>query len=117
MRYEPAFYERYLQPQFACRAIGNEGEARARAFSWGLMQVMGQVARENNFAAPSFATLCEPSTGLDIGCRVLAAKLAAAHGNVAEALQRWNGGANRDYAASVLARVSHYNAPPTAVAV
>ncbi len=53
LRYEPAFYDRYVQPQFARGAIGCEGEARSRAFSWGLMQVMGQVAREQGFAGPS----------------------------------------------------------------
>jgi soluble lytic murein transglycosylase-like protein len=112
LRYEPAFFARYIQPQLDCRAIAHEGEARARAFSWGLMQVMGQVAREQGFTAASLAALCEPSTGLDIGCRVLAAKLAAASGNLARALQLWNGGANPDYAAAVLSRTGNYTAQP-----
>jgi soluble lytic murein transglycosylase-like protein len=110
LRYEPAFYERYVQPQLSRGAIANETEARSRAFSWGLMQVMGQVAREQGFASPSIAALCEPATGLDIGCRVLTAKIAAAGGNVEHALLLWNGGANRDYAATVLARVARYKA-------
>jgi soluble lytic murein transglycosylase-like protein len=108
LRYEPAFYDRYVQPQFARGAIASEGEARSRAFSWGLMQVMGQVAREQGFAGPSLAALCEPLTGLNIGCRVLAAKIAAANGNVERALLLWNGGANSDYCATVLTRVAHY---------
>ena len=74
-----------------------ETESRMRAFSWGLMQVMGQVAREHGFSGRSLAQLCEPATGLEIGCRVLAAKLAAAEGNVTRALLLWNGGGNRDY--------------------
>ena len=110
LRYEPAFYERYILPQLSCHAIATEGEARGRAFSWGLMQVMGQVAREHGFTGASFASLCEPATGLDVGCRVFAAKIAAAAGNVGHALQLWNGGADRDYATAVLARVTHYKA-------
>jgi soluble lytic murein transglycosylase-like protein len=110
LRYEPAFYARYVEPQLA-RGIIPESEARARAFSWGLMQVMGQVAREHGFVGASLAALCDPVTGLDVGCRVFAAKLAAAEGNVARALLIWNGGANRDYPAQVLARAAHYGLP------
>jgi hypothetical protein len=61
LRYEPAFYTRYVEPQLARGAIAHEGEARARAFSWGLMQVMGQVAREHGFAVVSLAALCDPA--------------------------------------------------------
>src|ERR1700689_4874121 len=50
LRYEPAFYARYVEPQVVRGAIADESEARARAFSWGLMQVMGQTAREHGFA-------------------------------------------------------------------
>jgi soluble lytic murein transglycosylase-like protein len=108
LRYEPAFYQRYVQPQVARGSLDDETEARARAFSWGLMQVMGQVAREYGFATRSLAELCEPATGLDVGCRVLAAKLAAAKGDLVRALLRWNGGANRDYPVAVMARAAHY---------
>jgi soluble lytic murein transglycosylase-like protein len=108
LRYEPAFYSRYVQAQLARGAIEHETEARGRAFSWGLMQVMGQVAREHGFAGLSLASLCDPVTALEIGCRVLVSRLAAAGGNVARALELWNGGGNRDYAAAVLARVTHY---------
>ena len=108
LRYEPAFYARYVEPQLVRGAIASEGEARARAFSWGLMQVMGQVAREHGFTAPSLAGLCDPATALTIGCHVFAAKLAAAEGNVERALLLWNGGANPDYPAQVQARAAHY---------
>jgi hypothetical protein len=72
------------------------------------MQVMGQVAREHGFDGRFLTALCDPETGLDIGCTVLAAKLAAANGDTARALQLWNGGANPEYAAQVLARVAKY---------
>lgn len=108
LRYEPAFYARYVAPQLAGGAIALEGEARARAFSWGLMQVMGQVAREHGFSGASLAALCDPATGLATGCRVFAAKWTAAQGNAEHALLLWNGGANPTYAAEVLARVERY---------
>src|SRR5579862_1198560 len=111
LRYEPAFYARYVEPQLARGAIADESEARARAFSWGLMQVMGQVAREHGFAGASLTALCDPAVCLTVGCRVFAAKLAAAEGKVERALLLWNGGANPDYAADVLARAPHYRLP------
>ena len=124
VRYEPAFYKRYIEPQLALPAGENansrpraqraplgDTEARARAFSWGLMQVMGQTAREHGFSGRSLAQLCDPATGLDVGCRVLAAKLAAAEGNVIRALLLWNGGGNRSYPDAVLARTHRYAAP------
>lgn len=110
LRYEPAFYAKYIAARMAAGAVPSATEAYARAFSWGLMQVMGQVAREHGFTGASLAALCEPVTALDIGCRVFAAKLATADDNVERALALWNGGANPDYPAAVLARVTHYAA-------
>jgi soluble lytic murein transglycosylase-like protein len=108
LRYEPAFYEKYIAPQLARGNIVDLTESHARAFSWGLMQVMGQAAREHGFNGASLAALCDPASGIEIGCRVFAAKLAAAEGNVARALLLWNGGGNRDYPAAVLVRAGHY---------
>jgi hypothetical protein len=70
--------------------------------------VMGQVAREQGFQRPFLSALCDPSAGLTFGCIVLAAKLAAASGDVSRGLTLWNGGGNPDYAAQVLARVPRY---------
>ncbi|MFZ0821749.1 MAG: transglycosylase SLT domain-containing protein [Candidatus Acidiferrales bacterium] len=207
IRYEPGFLARYVAPLFTAGKLSTT-EAYARSFSWGLMQVMGQVAREHGFGSPSEASakvglpassnlrpptassvipqqqnvvipseardlllsapnaplsqLCDPSTGLEIGCRVLAHKFAAAvsslptgceHSSlptgsgsleprgdlktsqprgsskesasgvaafvfspditaIERALQLWNGGANPDYAAQVLARLPRYAAAP-----
>jgi soluble lytic murein transglycosylase-like protein len=112
IRYEPAFRTRYVAP------LGlPPTEEVARSISWGLMQVMGQVAREHGFTAKSLAALCDPATGLAIGCAVFAAKLRASTNDAASAvagdvvghaLELWNGGANTSYAAQVLARVAHY---------
>ena len=103
MRYEPGFRLRYVAPLRL-----PPSEEIARSISWGLMQVMGQVAREHEFSGKFLSALCDPATGIEIGCRVLAAKLAGAAGDISRGLQLWNGGANPDYAAQVLARVSAY---------
>ncbi len=108
IRYEPAFYERYVAPLWERGAVPTRTEAAARAFSWGLMQVMGQVAREAGFAGSSLAELCHPAAGLEVGCRVLAHKLAAAEGNVQRALLLWNGGGNPAYPQQVLDRAEKY---------
>ncbi len=103
IRYETAFRTRYVAP------LGlPPTEEIARSMSWGLMQVMGQVAREHGFDRKFLSALCEPELGLDIGCAVFAAKLASAAGDVTRALQLWNGGANPNYAAQVLARLVKY---------
>ncbi len=103
IRYEPAFRTRYVAP------LGlPPTEEVTRSISWGLMQVMGQVAREHGFNAKSLAALCDPATGLEIGCAVFAAKLRASASGVERALALWNGGANTSYAAQVLARAAHY---------
>src|SRR5271156_237527 len=103
IRYEPAFRSRYVAP------LGlPPTEEVARSISWGLMQVMGQVAREHGFSGKFLSALCDPAAGLDIGCAVLAAKLSTADGNLARALELWNGGANADYASQVLPRMARY---------
>ena len=113
IRYEPAFRTRYVAP------LGlPPTEEVARSISWGLMQVMGQVARGHNFTAKALAALCDPATGLAIGCAVFAAKLRASANDgdasgvaanvVHRALELWNGGVNTSYAAQVLARVARY---------
>jgi soluble lytic murein transglycosylase-like protein len=103
IRYEPGFRLRYVAPLHLPPT-----EEIARSISWGLMQVMGQVAREHEFSGKFLSALCDAPTGVEIGCRVLAAKLADAAGDTARGLQLWNGGANPDYAAQVLARMSAY---------
>lgn len=103
MRYEPAFRMRYVAPLELPPT-----EEIARSISWGLMQVMGQVARERGFSGKFLCAMCDPAAGLEIGCVVLASKLSAAGGDVAQALALWNGGANANYAPEVLARTAKY---------
>jgi soluble lytic murein transglycosylase-like protein len=107
MRYEPAFFAKYVAGLYTNNKV-SASEAYARGFSWGLMQVMGQVAREAGFAEPFLSALCDPADGLDIGCKVLKKKLDAMAGDVTRGLLAWNGGGNPAYASQVLARRPHY---------
>ncbi len=110
IRFEPAFFAKYVAPLFAICKIepATNTEAYSRAMSWGLMQVMGQTARERGFSGKFLSELCDPATGLDAGCELFAHKLAIAEGKVVRALALWNGGTNANYAPQVLARVSTY---------
>ncbi len=52
IRYESAFFAKYVAPLFTNNKVEppTNTEAHSRAISWGLMQVMGQSAREMGFA-------------------------------------------------------------------
>lgn len=107
MRYEPHFFAKYIASLYTNNKI-SASEAYARGFSWGLMQVMGQVARETGFDALFLSALCDSEQGLALGCKVLRRKFDAATGDTARALLAWNGGGNPAYPAQVLARKPHY---------
>jgi soluble lytic murein transglycosylase-like protein len=107
MRYEPAFFTKYVAPLYTNNKI-SASEAYARGFSWGLMQVMGQVARETGCDALFLSALCDPDEGLFIGCKVLRKKLDAMAGDPQRGLLAWNGGSNAAYPTQVLARRIHY---------
>src|SRR5215813_4481305 len=103
IRYEPAFFAKYVAPLYTNNKIGAT-EAYARGFSWGLMQVMGQVARESGFDGAQFlSALCDPEQGLAIGCKVLRKKMDAMGGDPQRGLLAWNGGANTAYPSQVVA--------------
>lgn len=103
IRFEPAFLERYVKP------LGlSDTEATARSVSWGLMQLMGEVARELGYK-DHLAALCDPAIGLDWGCKHFANKLKSAAGDVHKALLLWNGGGNPSYPDQVLARCQKYS--------
>lgn len=110
IRSEPAFYTRYIQPLVDRGEVREPTEAQSRAFSWGLMQMMGQVARERGFTGRFLSELCQPETGLKAGCEFLAYLLRRAEGDVARALLRWNGGGNPHYPQEVMGRMARYAA-------
>ena len=107
IRYEPAFFSQYIATMWVNRKLTDITEAYGRAFSWGLCQTMGEVAREIGYTGP-FAQLCEPETGLDVGARVFFRKLTRADGNVRNALLAWNGGNAKDYPDQVLAKAEQF---------
>lgn len=86
----------------------SDTEEYTRAISWGLMQVMGEVAREFGFNGKFLSELCQPGTNLDIGCKIFKHKLDKANGDTHKALLLWNGGARQEYADEVLARVNKF---------
>ena len=79
--YEPGFRARYVAPLQLPPT-----EEIARSISWGLLQVMGQVAREHGFQGKFLSALCDAEAGLEIGFAVLAAKLATADGDGARGM-------------------------------
>src|SRR5438445_1049533 len=106
IRYEPAFYERYTKPMHL-----TDTEEYSRAISWGLLQLMGETARELGYKGP-IAKLCEPDVGLDWGCLKLANCMKAHGSNLVEALLAYNGGGNLNYPDEVMARMGKYKPNP-----
>ena len=98
------FRERYV------RALNLPAtEEMARSTSWGVMQVMGQVAREHGFRGRFLSEICSPMVGIEIGCVVLAKKLLDASGDVAKGLLLWNGSNDALYPGRVLNKMLRYS--------
>lgn len=115
-RYEPLFYSHYIYdeekklyriaiPVDSIRSI--ETEAKQRATSWGLMQIMGQTARELGYIGRYLSALCDPAIGLDYGCKKLQ-HCFSVHGADETGLLAYNGGGNAAYGQQVLARADKY---------
>jgi soluble lytic murein transglycosylase-like protein len=103
IRYEPAFYLRYVKPMGL-----NETEAHARSFSYGLGQVMGQTARELGFNGKYLTELLDPAINLNFTCKKLSICLRNAKNDVRAALLKYNGGGNLGYPDLVLRHVQKY---------
>jgi len=102
IRFEPGFDERYEKGK-----ISNITEEIARSMSWGLMQVMGETARDLGWKS-HLGKLLYPGNGLMVGCAKLRACLEAHGGSVADALLMYNGGGDPGYPAAVMARMPNY---------
>ena len=99
---------------FAYKGVPRDAEWWGQQASWGLMQVMGAVAREHGFIGRFLSELCDPPVGLEYGCRHLGAYLSRFKAPF-PALEAFNGGPgavgkNAKYAREVLARLEHFNA-------
>ena len=106
VRYEPAFFSRYIEKMTGL----TETEKHMRATSFGLMQIMGQVAREKGFSDKYLTALCDPTNGITYGCKKLKECMDREHSDVRAALLRFNGGGNPTYPDLVL---QHYRAATT----
>ena len=97
-------------PDFPALVGDPDQEWWAQQASWGLMQLMGAVARELDCRAPYLTALCAyPDANLDLGCRKLAQLLTWTKGHVARACAAYNAGpggvasvAGRRYATKVV---------------
>jgi soluble lytic murein transglycosylase-like protein len=111
VRYEPAFLKRYLESKTK-KTIGGhvpsqcswQTEVQMRATSFGLMQIMGQVARERGFQGEFLTELCDPAVNLKWGSEFLQTLLHK-HDTTEKALLRWNGGGDPDYAKKILRHI------------
>jgi soluble lytic murein transglycosylase-like protein len=106
LRFEPLFLQRYVVPL----KLTNPTEAELRAFSFGLLQIMGQSARELDYNG-HMGALLEPDINLFWGMRHFRNKLSAAGYVVEKALLLWNGGGIPQYPDQVLARIGEFTDP------
>lgn len=102
-------------PDFPMLAGDRDQEWWAQQASWGLMQVMGALARELGFSRPYLTELCDPAQNLEMGCLHLSRLFTWSAGNVDQALSAYNGGRggnstppfrNQAYASKVKARLA-----------
>ena len=111
-RHEPAFYIKYIEPMVDLKTFGptcsRATERMHRATSYGLMQIMGQVARERGFSGEYLTELCDPAVGIEYGCKELARRMKNANGDVTKALLGYNGGANPEYPKFVMTHYQEY---------
>lgn len=89
MRFEPLFYD-----SIKARYKGkyNDTEIISRAISWGLMQVMGEVARELGYGGRFLSGLFVPEVGVKYGCMKFKKQLERYQGDLAKAAAAYNAG-------------------------
>lgn len=71
-----------------------ETEKQAQKTSWGLMQIMGAVARERGFKGSYLSELSKPELGIKFGCKHLKWNYNR-YGNWNDAISAFNQGSNR----------------------
>lgn len=110
-RFEPFFLKKYIADRprkeiggYWPETISEDSERVARSTSWGLVQIMGQVARERGFSGECLTELIVPKINLEYGakhfriCLDKAGKVQAPN-RYFYALTRWNG--SEEYAKEV----------------
>jgi soluble lytic murein transglycosylase-like protein len=105
IRFEPAFEARYIKPAIPSAPTTLE---MSKAISFGLMQIMGEVAIEYGWQGKFLTELCDPETGVEFGCRKLRKCFDLHPNDLTAALLAYNGGGNSYYAPQVQGRMSKY---------
>lgn len=114
IRFEQGFLNRYLKNKTRKTLPGfvpAEGhcsfhtEIFSRATSWGLMQLMGETAREHGLEATFLSELCEPETNIFMGAKILRNLINKHLGDVKRGLLAYNGGSNLSYPNEVLSHI------------
>lgn len=102
---------------FPSLAGDRDSEWWAQQASWGLLQLMGALARELGFVGPYLTELCDPEINVRLGCTHLSRLLTWAHGDVRQAAAAYNAGRGgygspdaQRYASHVLALLQTVNA-------
>lgn len=92
VRYEPDYHYLETPTDWALRVgFSVETEVQLQKMSWGLMQVMGGVARQYGFDKP-LTQLLVPSEGLKIAIRHLKSKIERYAGVEKNIIAAYNGG-------------------------
>lgn len=118
VRYEPNFYLKYIKnaenielEARKIRGVSKETELKLRACSFGIMQVMGQTARELGFNGTFLTELCRIDLGMFFGCAYLQKQLNR-YDNYPAAISAYNAGSatdkNKDYVNSILHHTHKY---------
>lgn len=93
MRYEPMYRWLWPSPEAVVAPSGVSliTERMQQKTSWGLMQVMGAVAREHGFQGRFLGALLDPDDGLHYGCRHLKGHIQR-WGSVEDGVSAYNAG-------------------------
>lgn len=109
VRVEPGFWRRYGREMIR-QATNSPSKLddkwmkfwQLSSCSYGLMQVMYQVACERGYRYLRYPTeLCDPHNGIEAGCRHLSWCMGCANNDVTQALLRYNGGGDKTYPVKV----------------
>lgn len=91
MRIEPKWkYFVFVRTSAENLRISFDTETACQAISWGLMQIMGSVARELGYK-DHLAKLLDPVLGIEWGCKKLKSQLVR-YGNEDDAIAAYNAG-------------------------
>ena len=114
-REEPGFYNRYIKDKplngYVPTKVTLPSEKRLRSFSFGLMQLMGNTARELGLKNEFLFVLFDPDINISLGCKLLKQLLDKQPLHLGEmeryrkALLAYNGGGDPDYPDKVFGRI------------